>query len=171
MNLSKKSLSICFRSDFFAHREVYTKKLKKVLGGVNMSELEKGDNKQTVFKVEEHTPGESPKIGGEIKTSGLDQNVAGLLCYLGGFITGIIFLIIEKENRFVRFHAMQSIFTFAAIFVISMVINVIPLLGLLVSILLAPLSMILWIVLMVKAYQGKWFKLPFVGELAEKQLK
>ncbi|HIW34070.1 MAG TPA: DUF4870 domain-containing protein [Candidatus Paenibacillus intestinavium] len=103
--------------------------------------------------------------------SGLDENLAGLLCYLFAFVTGIIFLLIEKENRFIRFHALQSIFTFAAIFVVSIVLNVIPLLGLIVSILLAPLSLILWIVLMVKAYQGKWFKLPLVGDLAEKQLK
>lgn len=127
--------------------------------------------KQTVFKEEET---ENSKVNETKKgktSSGLDENLVGLLCYLFGFITGIIFLLIEKDNRFVRFHALQSIFTFAAIFVVSIVINVIPLLGLLISILLMPLSLVLWVVLMVQAYQGKWFKLPLIGELVEKQLK
>lgn len=128
-------------------------------------------DKQTVFKEDETVASKENVTRNGKTSSGLDENLAGLFCYLLGFITGIIFLLIEKDNRFVRFHALQSIFTFGAIFVISMVINVIPLLGLLISILMMPLSLILWIVLMLKAYQGKWFKLPIVGELAEKQLK
>lgn len=127
--------------------------------------------KQTVFREEETVDSKENETKKGKTSNGLDENLAGLLCYLFGFITGIIFLLIEKDNRFVRFHALQSIFTFAALFVVSMVINVIPLLGLLVSILLMPVSLILWIVLMVKAYQGKWFKLPVIGDLAEKQLK
>lgn len=136
-----------------------------------MSDLDKNQSNQTVFKEEGGAPMEGFNSGKGKTASGLDENLAGLLCYLFAFVTGIIFLLIEKENRFIRFHALQSIFTFAAIFVVSIVLNVIPLLGLIVSILLAPLSLILWIVLMVKAYQGKWFKLPLVGDLAEKQLK
>ncbi|WP_240377017.1 DUF4870 domain-containing protein [Bacillus piscicola] len=103
-------------------------------------------------------------------SSGLDENVAGLLCYLVGVITGIVFILLEKENRFVRFHALQSIFTFAFLFVLSFVLTAIPVIGWVISIILAPLSVILWVVLMIKAYQGKWFKLPVVGEMAEKQL-
>lgn len=136
-----------------------------------VEEVKRNMEKQTVFKEEET---ENSKVSETKKgktSSGLDENLAGLLCYLFGFITGIIFLLIEKDNRFVRFHALQSIFTFAAIFVVSMVINVIPLLGLLISVLLMPLSLVLWVVLMVQAYQGKWFKLPIIGELVEKQLK
>ncbi len=127
--------------------------------------------KQTVFREEETVDSNENETKRGKTSNGLDENLAGLLCYLFGFITGIIFLLIEKDNRFVRFHALQSIFTFAALFVVSMVINVIPLLGLLFSILLMPVSLILWIVLMVKAYQGKWFKLPIIGDLVEKQLK
>lgn len=126
---------------------------------------------QTVFKEEETVAAKENETKRGKTRSGLDENLAGLICYLFGFISGIIFMLIEKDNRFVRFHALQSIFTFAAIFVVSMVINVIPLLGLIVSILMMPLSLVLWIVLMVKAYQGKWFKLPFIGDLVEKQLK
>lgn len=95
------------------------------------------------------------------KTSmGLEENVAGLLCYVLGWITGIIFIVLEQENKFVRFHAMQSILTFAALTVLSWI----PVVQWFVWI----IALILWIVLMVKAYQGVVFKLPFIGDLAEK---
>ena len=106
------------------------------------------------------------------KTStGIQPNVAGLLCYLAGFITGIIFFLIEKENKFVRFHAMQSIITFGGLFVLGIVIGVIPVIGLMIGSLIWIVNFILWIILMIKAYQGEEFKLPFVGDIAEKQIK
>ena len=107
----------------------------------------------------------------EIKTStGLNQNVAGLLCYLAGWITGLIFFLIEKENRFVRFHAMQSIITFGSLTVIFMILGFIPFVGWMLMPILAILQLILWIVLMVKAYQGQLFKLPMIGDMAEKNI-
>jgi len=102
--------------------------------------------------------------------TGLDPNVAGLLCYLVGFVTGIIFLIIEQKDSFVRFHAMQSTITFGGLFVLNMVLWWIPILGWLLGILLFPVSLVLWIVLMIKAFQGERFKLPIVGDIAEKQI-
>jgi uncharacterized membrane protein len=101
--------------------------------------------------------------------SGLAPNVAALLSYLLGFITGIIFLVIEKEDRFVRFHAMQSTLTFGGLFVIN-VLTFIPVLGWMIQLLLWPVSVILWILLMVKAYQKENFKLPIVGDLAESNI-
>jgi uncharacterized membrane protein len=62
----------------------------------------------------------------ERSSTGLDENVAGFLCYLFGFITGIVFLVVEKESRFVKFHAMQSTITFLGLFIISMIIGWIP---------------------------------------------
>ena len=107
----------------------------------------------------------------EIKTStGMNQNVAGLLCYLAGWITGLIFFLIEKENRFVRFHAMQSIITFGSLTVLFMILGFIPFVGWMLMPILAVLQLILWIVLMVKAYQGQLFKLPMVGDMAEKNI-
>lgn len=100
---------------------------------------------------------------------GLDQNIAGLLCYLFGFITGLILFLMEKENKFVRFHAMQSIVLSLSIFVISLVSGFIPVVGWMIGLLLAPISFILWIVMMVKAYKGEWFKLPVIGDFAEEQ--
>ena len=102
------------------------------------------------------------------KTStGIQPNVAALLCYLVGFVTGIIFYLIEKENKFVRFHAMQSTITFGVLFVLMMVAGFIPVIGLAAAPILGVIELILWIVLMVKSYQGEKFKLPVVGDIAE----
>lgn len=103
-------------------------------------------------------------------SSGIEENLAGLLCYLLGFVTGIIFMVIEKENRFVRFHALQSIFVFTAIIILNFVLNFIPFLGTILSILVSLATFALWIILMMKAYQGQWFKLPIIGDMVEKQL-
>lgn len=103
------------------------------------------------------------------KTStGMQANVAALLSYLAGFITGIIFYVIEKENKFVRFHAMQSIVTFGFLFVLGFVLGVIPVIGWALIPVLWIAQVILWVLLMVKAYQGENFKLPIAGDIAEK---
>lgn len=106
-----------------------------------------------------------------VKTSlGLDENIEAALCYLLGWVTGILFLVLEKENNFVRFHAMQSIATFLALMVLSIVVGQVPVIGWLVAILLAPISLILWLLLMFKAFSGERFKLPVVGDFAESQI-
>jgi len=106
------------------------------------------------------------------KTSmGMDQNVAGLLCYLVGWVTGIIFLVLEKDNKFVKFHAIQSIIVFGAITVVGIIFRFIPFIGGILSWLLWALGFILWIILMVKAYRGEKYKLPVAGAIAENQVK
>jgi uncharacterized membrane protein len=103
----------------------------------------------------------------EKTSTGLEANLAAALSYLVGFVTGIIFLLVEKENRFVRFHAMQSTLVFAAIVAIDILLQIIPLLGALVVVFLViPASAILWLFLMFKAYQGEEFKLPIIGQIA-----
>ncbi|HOC07939.1 MAG TPA: DUF4870 domain-containing protein [Bacillota bacterium] len=102
-------------------------------------------------------------------STGMSENLAALLSYVLGFITGIIFFVIEKQSRFVKFHAMQSILVSAALMVLSFVLGFIPFIGWLALILLGPVSFVLWIILMVKAYKYVWFKLPVVGDIAEKQ--
>lgn len=102
-------------------------------------------------------------------STGMNENLAALLSYVLGFITGIIFFVIEKQSRFVKFHAMQSILVSAALMVLSFVLGFIPFIGWLALILLGPVSFVLWIILMVKAYKYVWFKLPVVGDIAEKQ--
>ncbi|MBI4368490.1 MAG: DUF4870 domain-containing protein [Candidatus Omnitrophica bacterium] len=100
--------------------------------------------------------------------TGIKPNVEALLAYLLCFVTGLIFVLIEKNNKFVRFHAMQSIIVFGSIFILQWIISFIPGLGVLVSGLLSLAGVALWIILMVKAYQGEKFKLPWAGDLAEK---
>ena len=104
----------------------------------------------------------------EKSSTGLDENVAGFLCYLLGFITGIVFLIVEKKSRFVKFHAMQSTITFLGLFVICFILGWIPIIGLLVYPIWI-LSLILWLILMIKALQGKRYALPVVGKMVEEQ--
>lgn len=106
----------------------------------------------------------------ESPVTGTNQNLMGAITYLLGFITGVAFLLIEKNNKFVRFHAMQSTMVSVGIFVLSIVLGIIPVIGWILGILLGPVSLILWIVMMYKAYSGEMFKLPYVGEMAEKQL-
>ena len=101
-------------------------------------------------------------------SSGLEENVAGLLSYVLGWLTGLVFILIEKENKFVRFHAMQSIIVFGSITVVAFVIGWIPVIGAIVAWILWILGLVLWIVLMVKAYQGAMYKVPVAGNLAEK---
>jgi uncharacterized membrane protein len=101
----------------------------------------------------------------ERSSTGLDENVAGFLCYLFGFLTGIVFLVVEKKSRFVKFHAMQSTITSLILFVVLLIIGWIPIIGGLVKI----LSLILWLVLMIKALQGKEYSLPIIGKLAEQK--
>lgn len=106
------------------------------------------------------------------KTSiGLEENIAGLLCYLLGWVTGIIFLIIEKESKFVRFHAIQSIATFLPLMIISWIFILIPFIGIVISWFCSLLGLILWIILMIKAYQGEMYELPIVGEFAKEKVQ
>ena len=100
----------------------------------------------------------------EKTSTGLAENVAGLLCYVLGWVSGIVFILIEQENKFVRFHAMQSIIVFGALNIAIGILFWIPFIGWLIPV----LGFILWIVLMVKAYQGTRYKLPWSGNLAEK---
>jgi uncharacterized membrane protein len=99
-----------------------------------------------------------------------NENLMGAAAYLLGFVTGIIFLVIEKESKFVRFHAMQSTILFAGVFILSIALGFIPILGWLVGLILSFASFVFWIVCMWKAFQGEMYKVPYVGEIAEKQL-
>ena len=93
-------------------------------------------------------------------STGMEENVAGLLCYLVGWVSGLVFFLIEKDSKFVKFHAMQSIITFGACAILSFI----PIVQWVIWV----LALVLWIILMIKAYNGEKFKLPVIGELAEK---
>lgn len=101
---------------------------------------------------------------------GIEENFEAVLCYVGAWVTGIIFLFLEKENKFVRFHAMQSLVTFLALLIISVVIPIIPLIGDLISFIITPIGIVLWLFMMYKAYQGEMYKLPYAGDFSEKRI-
>jgi uncharacterized membrane protein len=108
----------------------------------------------------------------EKSSLGIDANLAAVFAYVFGFISGIAFLLFEKNSKFVRFHAMQSTIFFAAIAVLKVVLSVIPLLGSLINIFLVwPATVVIWLVLMVKAFKGEYFKLPIIGDIAEQQVR
>lgn len=104
------------------------------------------------------------------KASNQNEKLMGALAYLAGPVTGIIFLLVEKQNSFIRYHAMQSTILFGGLFIVNIILGIIPILGWIVSFLLSIAALILWIVLMYKAYNGEKYKLPYIGEVAEKQL-
>ena len=107
-------------------------------------------------------------------TAGMEENVAGLLCYVVGWITGIVFLLIDKRP-FVRFHAAQSIVVFGALFVLRICFFFFGWSGglfgwgivAILSLLLGLLTLVLWIVLMVKAYQHELFRVPVAAGIAD----
>ncbi|MBD2871790.1 DUF4870 domain-containing protein [Paenibacillus arenilitoris] len=110
-----------------------------------------------------------PSLQPDPSSTGLDPKVAGLLCYLGGFVTGIIFLVLEKQSRYVRLHAMQSTVVCVGLIVLNILFGFIPLIGLFLNFLLAPIGLILWIGLMLLALQGRLGKLPVIGDWCEQQ--
>jgi uncharacterized membrane protein len=114
--------------------------------------------------------------GAQGQVGGLTENVAAALAYVT-IIPPILFLVIEpyNKNRFVRFHAFQSIFFHVAWIILWIALGIfghLPFLGW-ASLLLWPLiglaGFVLWLILVLRAYQGKMFKLPIIGDMAEKQ--
>ncbi len=124
-------------------------------------------------------------------TTSLMPNVAGLLCYLGFWVTGIIFLLIERRNRLVRFHAMQSLVTFGILNIIWGIalevggmsplwgwgwwgwggfFNPVSIAATVVFIIFFVLWWVLWGVLMYKTYHGQPYRVPIFSDLAERCL-
>ena len=101
-------------------------------------------------------------------SSGLQENVASLLCYVLGWISGIVFLIIEPENKTIKFHAYQSILVFASLHVVIMIFAWIPFIGWVIASLVGLVAFIAWIGLIVVASQGQKYKVPIAGDYAEK---
>jgi uncharacterized membrane protein len=113
-------------------------------------------------------------------STGLSANVAGLLCYVAGWITGIVFIVLEKKSIFVKFHAWQSIITFGVLSVIQIILSSIGaatfsfspgwwflhVLGIIVWV----ITGIMWIILIIQAGSGKMWKVPWAGDWAEKQI-
>lgn len=128
-----------------------------------------------------------PPVQTTKSSTGLDENIAALLSYIFGWVSGLIFFLIEKDSRLVRFHAMQSILLNAAAIVLAFVLyiawavlaiifsQISSALASLVSILIGLLIFVFWVLVLIavvmcliKAYQKQYFKLPVLGNFAEK---
>jgi uncharacterized membrane protein len=114
-------------------------------------------------------------------STGLPSTTAGPLTYLLGIITGILFLVLEKKDPFVRFHAAQSIGVTVvfivgsvALSIVTMILGVIPILGWLVGLVLslafALVGLTAWVLLMYKAWKGEEWEFPFIGEKVREML-
>ena len=114
-------------------------------------------------------------------STGLSANVAGLLCYVALWVTGIVFVVLEKKSKFVKFHAWQSIMTFGVLTVVQIILSIIgaiaaatfaPGLGLfawVLTVIVGVIMFILWLILIIQAGTGKMWKVPGAGDWAEKQ--
>ncbi len=102
---------------------------------------------------------------------GINQNIVGLLTYVLGWATGIAFLFIEKENSFVRFHAMQSIAVFVPLTIASFILPFVPFIGGLLTSVVGVMEFLLWLFLMYQAFIGNRFRIPIAGDWDESQLK
>ena len=120
-------------------------------------------------------------------TFGLDENVASAACYSLGWVTGIIFFLVEKDNKTVRFHAIQSILTFLSLTIVIWVLSTLFIgvammegfgfwfggfgIWWMIVTFIEIATFLLWLFLMYKAYKGEIFLVPIVGSIAENQLK
>ena len=128
-----------------------------------------------------------PPVQTTKSSTGLDENIAALLSYVFGWVSGLIFFLIEKDSRLVRFHAMQSILFNVLIGIVAFVLwivlfiflivlsrvaeglaAIVSLLSILIWLLFSGLILVGWIICLVKAYQKQYFKLPVIGNFAEK---
>lgn len=98
------------------------------------------------------------------QSTGLSETTASILCYVLGWITGIIFLILEPDNKTIRFHAFQSIIVFGILTIVSIVFGWIPFLGPIIW----AITFIVWLFLIIMAAQNRKYKVRWAGDLAEK---
>jgi|Deesub1362A_J573_1020465.scaffolds.fasta_scaffold00988_12 uncharacterized membrane protein len=122
----------------------------------------------------------------EKSSTGLEPNLGALLAYILGWVTGLLFVLIEQKDKYIRFHAFQSLYFFGAVSliqiigipVVATIFSRIPVFGWLFAFLLWSLNIVIgvvafifWILGMVKAYQGEWYKFPIAGEMAYKAVE
>ncbi|WP_440953399.1 DUF4870 domain-containing protein [Methanococcoides sp. FTZ1] len=101
------------------------------------------------------------------KTSiGLNENIVGILCYLGFWITGVLFLFIEKENKFVRFHAFQSAMLFMVLTAFVFLVAWVPYVGWLLADFGGFFSLFVWLSFMFIAWRGSKLRVPIIGKIA-----
>lgn len=110
---------------------------------------------------------QTPQTPKTSQTTGLQENVAGMLCYAVWWASGIAFLVLEPNNKNIKFHAWQSILSFGVFFIVALIFSMIHSIWFIGTILWVA-GVILWIYLMYMTYQGKKIVLPVVGPIAQR---
>ena len=103
-------------------------------------------------------------------TTGLPDNIAKCLAYVFGWISGLAIFFIEKQDHSVRFHGAQAIVLFGSLTILNIFLPIIPALGPLIMMVLPPVSLILWLVLMVMSLVGNAPRLPVIANFADQLL-
>ena len=101
----------------------------------------------------------------------MPENIAALLGYVAGWLSGLVVLLLEKKSGFVRFHALQSVIVFGALSIAGLILPRIPFIGWLFGLLIGLGSFGAWIVGMLMAYRGERFRFPFAADIADNQLR
>ncbi len=99
-------------------------------------------------------------------TVNMEPHVAALLCYVGFWISGIVFLVIEQKNKFIRYHAIQSIIVFGFLNLCASILMPIPFAGPIFGLIILTIALVFWIVLMIFAYRGELYRVPLAGDVA-----
>lgn len=102
-----------------------------------------------------------------ISSAGVPANIATFLAYLFGWISGLVIFLLEKKNASIQFHGAQSIVLFGSLTVLNILLPFVPALGPLLMIIIAPISMILWLVLLVMSLLGNAPRLPVIANFAD----
>ncbi len=110
----------------------------------------------------------------------MNENIEALLAYLFGWLSGLVILLLEKKSRFAKFHAAQSVVVFGGLTVLEIIVAILAIpfavigLGVIITLLYALIyltMLVLWILLMVKAYQHEDYRVPFAADIADKLVK
>ena len=101
----------------------------------------------------------------------MSENIAALIAYLFGWISGLIIFLLEKDSRFVRFHALQSLVFFGGMSLILGILIRIPLIGRVFALAGFILSLVYWVIGMVNAYRGELYRFPIAGDFAARHIR
>ncbi len=123
---------------------------------------EKKDLENEVVGVEETASDNTTKLG-------IPVDIEAGLCYVLGWLSGIVFFLIERDNKYIQFHAAQSAVVFLGLLILQIVLGFIPIIGI-ITILITPFTLVLWIFLMYKAFTGVKYRVPFVADFVDKNL-
>lgn len=103
----------------------------------------------------------------EKSSTGMNENVAAMVSILFTWVTGLIFFFLETKSKFVKYHAIQNVIFFVGLMLVGGLLGRLPLIGGLVTTITGLGGFAMWVVLLIKTYQGEWFEIPYVSDFAK----